>query len=235
MSEQPHQRVIVTGAASGVGAAAVSMLLDQGVAVLGVDITSPADEHRDGYQYVQCDVRDRDQVRETVDAFADHGGLTGLVTSAAVYGRDIALDDLRPDDVDQVLAINVAGTLWSIQAAMPHLRRSRGSVVCVASVAGRIGGVLAGAHYSASKGGILAMVRSVAKNEIKHGVRVNAVAPGPVDTPMIEGRGYTTDMFPIGRYAQPDEIARPILFLLGPDASYAAGVVLDINGGVAFS
>lgn len=228
-------RVIVTGAASGVGATTASMLLDQGAEVLGIDLTPPADQHRDGYTYAQCDVRDRDQVRETVDAFADHGGLTGLVTSAAVYGRDIALDDLCPDDVDQVLAVNVAGTLWCIQAAMPHLRKSRGSVVCVASLAGRIGGVLAGAHYAASKGGVLAMVRSVAKNEITHGVRVNAVAPGPVDTPMIEGRGYTTDMFPIGRYAQPEEIAGPILFLLGQGASYATGVVLDINGGMAFS
>lgn len=229
------QRVIVTGAASGVGATTVSLLLEQGAEVLGVDVQPGPDQAADGYTYAQCDVRDREQVREAFTGFAAAGGVTGLVTSAAVYGRDISLDDLRPDDVEDVLAVNVAGTLWCIQAAMPDLRESRGTVVCVASLAGRIGGVLAGAHYSASKGGILAMVRSVAKNEIKYGVRVNGVAPGPVDTPMIKDRGYTTDMFPIGRYAAPEEIARPILFLLGDDASYATGVVLDVNGGVAFS
>lgn len=229
------QRVIVTGAASGVGAATVTLLLEQGAEVLGVDIQPDFDRRAAGYTYAQCDVRDRGQVRDVVAEFAAAGGVTGLVTSAAIYGRDIALDDLRHDDVEQVLAVNVIGTLWCIQATMPHLRESHGSVVCVASLAGRIGGVLAGAHYSASKGGVLAMVRSVAKNEIKHGVRVNGVAPGPVDTPMIEGRGYTTDMFPIGRYAAPEEIARPIMFLLGNGASYATGVVLDLNGGVAFS
>lgn len=228
------ERVIVTGAASGVGAATVSLLLDQGAEVLGVDMSSEPGEDRVGYTYLRCDVRDRDQVHRTFSTFAE-GGLSGLVTSAAVYGRDIALDDLRPDDVAQVLDVNVAGTLWCIQAAMPYLRTSRGSAVCVASLAGRIGGVLAGAHYSASKGGVLALVGSVAKNEIGHGVRVNGVAPGPVDTPMIDGRGYTADMFPIGRFAQPDEIAHPILFLLSPAASYATGVVLDVNGGVAFS
>ncbi|WP_148573470.1 SDR family NAD(P)-dependent oxidoreductase [Nocardioides caldifontis] len=228
------QRVIVTGAASGVGAATVSLLLDQGAEVLGVDVQAEPAQARAGYTYAQCDVRDREQVREVFGRFAADG-LTGLVTSAGVYGRDVALDDLRSDDVERVLAVNVAGTLWCVQAAMPHLREARGSVVCVASVAGRIGGVLAGAHYAASKGATLAMVRSVAKTEIKNGVRVNGVAPGPVDTPMIEGRGYTVDMFPIGRYARPEEVARPILFLLGSGASYATGVVLDVNGGIAFS
>ncbi|RHW28397.1 SDR family oxidoreductase [Nocardioides immobilis] len=229
------ERVIVTGAASGVGAATVSLLLDRGAQVLGVDIHGEGGDARPGYEYAQCDVRDRDEAHALFGSFAASGGLTGLITSAAVYGRDIALDDLRPDDVDHVLGVNVAGTLWCVQAAMPHLRESHGSVVCVASLAGRIGGVLAGAHYSASKGALLAMVRSIAKNEMQHGVRVNGVAPGPIDTPMIAGRGYKTDMFPIGRFASPEEIARPILFLLGADASYATGVVLDVNGGVAFS
>ncbi|MEE3852998.1 SDR family NAD(P)-dependent oxidoreductase [Gordonia sp. LSe1-13] len=232
---QSAQRVIVTGAASGVGRAVVELLLDRGAEVLGVDIEPDPGDQWARYRYVSCDVRDRDRVAAVFDSFASDGGVTGLVTSAAVYGRDIAIDDLRPDDVDRVLGVNVAGTLWCVQAALPHLRASGGSIVAVASVAGRIGGVLAGAHYSASKGGILSMIRSLAKNEIRNGVRVNGVAPGPVDTPMIEGRGYTVDMFPIGRFASPEEIARPILFLLGEEASYATGAVLDINGGVAFS
>lgn len=230
-----RERVIVTGAASGVGSATVDLLLARGARVLGVDLNPHEPGTHSNYTFARCDVRDRDAVVEVFDGFATEGGLTGLVTAAGVYGRDIALDDLRPDDVDQVLGVNVQGTLWSIQAAMPHLRGSQGGVVCVASVAGRVGGVLAGAHYAASKGGVLAMVRSVAKNEVKYGVRINAIAPGPVDTPMIEGRGYTPDMFPMSRFAQPQEIARPILFLLGSDASYATGVVLDVNGGVAFS
>ncbi|MDQ6523948.1 SDR family oxidoreductase [Nocardioides sp. LHD-245] len=225
-------RVLVTGAASGVGAAIVDGLLDLGATVLAVDVVPVPATGRVGLASQICDVRDRDLVTRVVDEFAEQGGLTGLVTSAAVYGRDVRLDDLRPDDVEHVLGVNVLGTLWVAQAAMPHLRRTSGSAVCVGSVAGRMGSVLAGAHYAASKGAIHALVHTLAKTEIGHGVRINGVAPGPVATPMIEGRGYDTAMFPIGRYADPGEVADAVLYLLSPRASYVTGTILDVNGGL---
>lgn len=225
----------MTGAASGVGAATVALLTSQGAEVLALDIREPTVSLPSGVSFEECDVRDRDSVAGVIDRFAVAGGLTGLVTSAGIYGRDVVLDDLRPDDVEQVLDVNVAGTLWTVQAAMPYLRRSHGSVVCVGSVAGRMGGVLAGAHYAASKAGVHAIVRSVANTEVANGVRANGVAPGPVDTPMVEGRGYTTGMFPMGRFAEAVEIANVVEFLLSSAASYITGAVLDANGGVYVS
>lgn len=227
-----HTRVIVTGAASGVGAAVVEQLLATGAEVLAIDAQEVTGDGDYLLSRRVCDVRDRDAVGRLVADFAAGGPITGLVTSAGVYGRDIALDDLRPDDVEHVLDVNILGTLWIVQATIPHLRESSGAVVCVGSVAGRMGAVLAGAHYSASKGAIHALVHAVAKTEIGNGVRVNGVAPGPVDTPMVEGRGYTAEMFPIGRFASAREIADPVMYLLSPGSSYVSGTILDVNGGL---
>jgi 3-oxoacyl-[acyl-carrier protein] reductase len=128
--------------------------------------------------------------------------------------------------------VNLLGTLWSLQAAMPLLRaRGGGKIVCIGSVAGKIGGILAGPHYVATKGGVHAMVKWVAKNGAGQRILCNGVAPGAVDTDMIRGMNYPTDYSPLGRLGVPDDIAGAVLYLASPASDYVTGTVLDVNGG----
>src|SRR5690606_22777302 len=134
--------------------------------------------------------------------------LDALVPCAAIYGDAVSLEELAEPDLDSVLDVNVKGTMWSVGGALPHMRDQGGRIVCIGSVAGKIGGVLAGPHYVASKGAVHALVRWIAKTEAANGIVANGVAPGVVDTPMITGKGYRPDGHPLGRFAAPEEIAR---------------------------
>ncbi|MDN5931102.1 MAG: SDR family oxidoreductase, partial [Pseudonocardia sp.] len=181
---------------------------------------------------VQVDVRDRDAVHAAISAAAERaGGLDVLVTCAGIYGAVTTIDDLLPEDLDAVLGVNVAGTIWTDQAALPHLRRRGGRVVCVGSVAGRNGGLLSGPHYGASKGGVHAFVRWLARIEAGNGILANVIAPGPIDTPMLQGRGYTPDAIPLRRFGRAEEIASVAVFLASPGAGYITGSIVDANGG----
>jgi 3-oxoacyl-[acyl-carrier protein] reductase len=152
-----RQHVLVTGAASGIGARTARLLAGSGYAVTVLDLHDAADTVNEitasggVADFVAVDVRDR----AAIDAAAvRHGRLDAVVTSAGVYGRTNTLEDLDEADVELVLGVNVMGTLWTLQAAVPHLRCRGGRIVCVGSLAGRNGGVLSGPHYGASKGGV---------------------------------------------------------------------------------
>jgi 3-oxoacyl-[acyl-carrier protein] reductase len=230
------QHAAVTGAARGIGAHIALELARAGAHLTVMDLRDPTDTaetiRAEGgtATAVPVDVSDRDAVYAAFSEAAVER-LDTLVTSAAVYGSTTAIDDLTAAEVDQVLDVNIKGTLWSVRAALPALRVRGGRVVCIGSVAGKIGGVLAGPAYVASKGGVHAMVKWLAKTEARHGILANGVAPGVVDTEMITGQGYKGDYCPLGRLAQPEEIARVAAFLASPAASYLTGTVVDVNGG----
>lgn len=154
-----------------------------------------------------------------------------VATAAGVYGTTAGIDDLDEDEVDRVLRVNVNGAMWAVQAGLPWLRKTAGANVRVGSVASKTDGVLAGPHYCASKGAAHALVRWLAKAEAQHRIRANGVAPGAVDTPMIDGKGYRPGYCPLGRIAEPVEIARVVVFLVSSAASYVTGTVVNVNGG----
>ncbi|MFC4949128.1 SDR family NAD(P)-dependent oxidoreductase [Pseudonocardia sp. GCM10023141] len=226
---------VVTGAARGIGAAVCLALAAAGAEVAAYDIESPegtvaAVLAAGGKARGEVlDVTDR---TATEEAFRTLSVIDVLVTSAGVYGAPIPIEEMDDAEMDRVLGVNVKGTLWAVRAALPSLRRSRGAVVSMGSLAGRVGGVASGPQYVASKGAVHALVKWLSRTETEHGVRANGVAPGPVDTDMIAGRGYAEQDFPMGRFARPEEIAAVAAFLASPAASYINGAVVDVNGGM---
>ena len=258
---------LVTGGASGIGAAIARAFDAEGarVAVLDLDLDA-AHRVAEGLAHglaVGCDVTDRAAVDAAVDEVTQHWGtLDVLVNNAGAVGREeaerltprmeaqraetatgrvtTALDaalDLTDEQWRRTLASHLDGTFYCTRAALRVMSpRGSGVIVNMASICGLIG--CAGApHYSAAKAGVLGFTRAVAKDVIRHGIRVNAVAPGYVDTPFLE---VQTPAFkaaqalakPIGRLGTPEEVAAAVLFLAGDDASFFVGETLSPNGGL---
>ena len=134
------------------------------------------------------------------------------------------------------MAVNLHGPIHFARAYLPGMaERRHGRMVLIGSVAGRIGGVKASAHYVASKGGLHALVKWLARRGAPHDVLVNGIAPGVIETEMTRGQRIDPAQVPLGRNGRPEEIAWPIAFLCSPAASYITGTVLDVNGGLYMS
>jgi meso-butanediol dehydrogenase/(S,S)-butanediol dehydrogenase/diacetyl reductase len=215
---------VVTGGASGIGEACCRLLLRAGATVHVADLaTDPP-----------LDVTDR----SALDAFAGRlNGVDVLVNAAGVLTENRPVDELSVEDFRRNFEINVLGTLQACQAFGPLLRERGGAVVNVASQAALVS-LPSQAAYTASKGAVAALTRSLAIDWAEHGVRVNAVAPGFTVTPMtasfFENETFVraaTRRIPLGRLLEPDEIAAAIVFLASPLASAITGVVLPVDGG----
>lgn len=233
------KRILITGAAAGIGASAARICGSLGAALALVDVqpTEPlADELRaDGIAATPftCDVADR----AAVEALAGSTGpVDGLVLSAAVCPFDDWMEPGWDEAFDRVMSVNLHGPIHLARAYLPGMIERRGGrIVMVGSVAGQIGGLIAAPHYVASKGGLHAFVKWLAKRGAPHGVLVNGVAPASIDTLMIQGQPVDTTRIPLGRKGQPDEVGWPIAFLCSDAASYVCGALLDVNGGVYMS
>ena len=215
---------VVTGGASGIGEACCQLLLRAGATVHVADLGADP----------SLDVTDR----AALDALAGRlERLDVLVNAAGVITENRPVDELSLDDFRRNFEINVLGTLQACQAFGPLLREHGGAVVNVASQAALVS-LPSQAAYTASKGAVAALTRSLAIDWAEHGVRVNAVAPGFTVTPMtaafFENKTFVeaaTRRIPLGRLLQPDEIAGAIVFLASPLASAITGVVLPVDGG----
>jgi 3-oxoacyl-[acyl-carrier protein] reductase len=233
--------VLVTGGAGGIGRAIALICADAGadVAVLdlrGADAVAAelAGHGRRSWSLV-ADVASRDSVHGAISRLVnDAGRLDGLVTAAGIRGRLPApegIDDFDEAEVDEVIAVNLKGTLWCIQAALPHLRARGGSIVSLGSLAGRTGASAAGPHYIASKGGVHALTKWAAHCGAAYGIRANAIAPGLIETAMARGLSRPPNLPPLGRHGMPEDVAQAALYLLSPQSSFVTGMVLDVNGG----
>jgi 3-oxoacyl-[acyl-carrier protein] reductase len=229
---------IISGAANGIGASAAAEIAAAGADVILMDAVAPEasiDAIRaagGSAKGLTIDVRDRAGLSA---AMASLDRLDILVTAAGIYGEPNSLEGIGDEEFDRVIEINLKGTLWTIAAALPLLRVRGGNIVAVGSAAGKIGGVLAGPHYVASKGAIHAALKWVARNEAAHGIVANGVAPGPIETAMIQGREYSPASVPLGRLGTASEVGGLIAFLASPGASYMTGTVVDVNGGLAMT
>jgi NAD(P)-dependent dehydrogenase (short-subunit alcohol dehydrogenase family) len=230
------KRIMITGGASGIGAATARLCARLGATPIIADRQEAGAVRAEivaaggQAETVACDVTDRVAVEAAVAA---SGRIDGLVACSAICPFE-SWDD---PDWDAVFArtadVNVRGVLLCARAVFPGMvARREGRIVLVCSVAARMGGLLSGPHYVASKGAVASVLKWLARRGAPHNVLVNGIAPGATDTPMIAGQALNLAAVPLGRAASPEEIAAPIAFLLSPAASYLCGHMLDVNGGV---
>jgi 2-dehydro-3-deoxy-L-rhamnonate dehydrogenase (NAD+) len=228
---------LVTGGASGIGAASAELLRACGARVVVFDL-NPNGLHEDVLG-ISGDVSKSDDVEAAVDrAESELGRLDILVCSAGVGGDSVRAVDMPDEEWQRVFAINCHGTFFCNRAALRGMiERGYGRVVNVASIAGKEGNPMASA-YSASKAAVIGMTKSIAKEVAGTGVLVNCIAPAVIDTPILgqlsdEHIGYMLEKIPLGRVGQPDEVARLIAYLASEDLSFATGACFDISGGRA--
>lgn len=224
------QRVIVTGGASGIGQAVCELLRSQGITAIAADV-QPVESG------LALDVTSADQWERALD---EAGPFDGLVNCAGIRTRAM-LVDLEPEDFDRVLSVNLRGPFLGIRAAARRWRGEGrgGTIVNVASVVGMVA-VAGQAHYVASKGGLIALTKAAAIELAEQGVRVNAVAPGVISTPLVAERmtdpaqlAFFEQRIPQRRFGRPTEAAAAIAFLLSPASSYITGATLMVDGGWA--
>ncbi len=228
---------LVTGGASGIGAATVELLRRSGAQVAVFDL-SPDGLEQDVLT-IQGDVTssaDADAAVERVES--ELGRLDVLVCSAGVGGDSVRAVDMPDEEWRRVFAINCDGTFFFNRAAVRGMvERGYGRVVNVASIAGKEGNPMASA-YSASKAAVIGMTKSIAKEVADTGVLVNCIAPAVIDTPILgqlseEHIGYMLQKIPLGRVGKPEEVARLIAYVASDDLSFATGACFDISGGRA--
>jgi 3-oxoacyl-[acyl-carrier protein] reductase len=228
---------LVTGGASGIGAAAVDLLRASGAKVAVFDLD--ADSIPDDVLSLQGDVTRSDDADAAVErVIAELGGLDVLVCSAGVGGESVRAIEMPDEEWHRVFAINCDGTFFFNRAALRAMvARGYGRVVNVASIAGKEGNPMASA-YSASKAAVIGMTKSIAKEVATTGVLVNCIAPAVIDTPILgqlseEHIGYMLEKIPLGRVGKPEEVAHLIAYLASENLSFATGACFDISGGRA--
>ena len=233
--------VIVTGAGSGIGRATAIKLASEGYSVFVNDLRAEAalavaSEIGPKAAFAAGDVSNEDDVRHMVAAAeAAFGPVTHLVNNAG-YVHQARFIDLTPADFDRMIAVHLRGTFLCTRAVLPAmLARRSGVIVNIASQLGQIGGIEL-SHYAAAKAGIIGMTKSLAREVSAQGVRVNAVAPGPINTPLV--RNLSEDWqrtkaaeLPLGRFGEPEEVAATVAFLCSPAAALFVGQTLGPNSG----
>ncbi|MHC4730968.1 MAG: SDR family NAD(P)-dependent oxidoreductase [Planctomycetota bacterium] len=223
---------IVTGGSSGIGRAAVERLADAGARIVVADLEPPG---TDAVRFVRTDVSDDDAIRGLVESVAPDPPF--VLVNAAGWDRIEPFVENSFDFIERIVRINLLGPMKVSRALLPAMIAAGGGrIVNVASDAGRVGSSGETA-YAGAKGGVVAFTKSLARELVRHGIRVNCVCPGPTDTPLFASlperlRSALVRAIPLGRLARPDEVADAIHFFASNRSEFVTGQVLSVSGGL---
>ncbi|MFC4020313.1 3-oxoacyl-ACP reductase [Micromonospora sp. GCM10011542] len=237
---------VVTGAGSGIGLATVRRFATEGARVVCVDIDAEAGKRAAGEcggEFVATDVADEAAVRDLFDGVAERHGRVDIAFNNAGISppEDDSILDTGLDAWERVLKVNTTSVFLCCKYAIPHMRRQgKGAIINTASFVALMGAATSQIAYTASKGGVLAMTRELGVQFAREGIRVNALCPGPVATPLLlelfaadpERAARRLVHVPMGRFGQPEEIAAAVAFLASDDASFMTAAQFVVDGGI---
>lgn len=231
---------LITGAGRGIGRAIAETMASQGARVAVTDTDIEAARHvaqalpTRGVAFAM-DVTSIGQVRNTVDQTVDEFGQLDILVNNAGYVTFSTFEDCSEALWDRIVDINMKGPFLCAQAVLWHMKSRRsGCIINMSSLAAKTGGVAAGPPYAASKAGVSAMTIGLARAVAAHGIRVNAIAPGVIDTQMTASPAHdpVKAQIPLGSVGRPEDVANCALFLASEEARHITGEIIDVNGGL---
>jgi 3-oxoacyl-[acyl-carrier protein] reductase len=235
---------LVTGAGRGIGAAIARELHAGGAKVAVTDVNLPGAEavanELDSSGETACsiplDVREKRDFDSALDTVLQRWGQLDIVVNNAGFAKRTPVDEITPEEFDEIVNINMRSVFLSCQTFTKHMKAAGyGRIVNVTSLASHNGGTVASAHYSAAKGGAMTLTRYFARQLAGTGVVVNAVSPGPVSSAkerLAHLRDEINKQVPVGRFAEPEEIAGAVALLASDRAGFMVGATIDVNGGL---
>ena len=237
---------IITGAAGGIGTAITELFAKEGAVPVLVDLNEQRlkelaeklKKEKVEVEYFAIDVSNEQQAKRVVNSTLEKFGKIDILVNGAAICKMIPILDIETDDWDRIMAVNLRSVFLFSKEVFRHMKeRKYGKIISLASAAGNIGGLAAGAHYSASKAGVMCFTKSLALQAGTFKINVNCVCPGPTKTEMTDAWGEETNKdfaakIPFKEYGQPEDIAQAILFLASDRSRYITGEILDVNGGL---
>jgi NAD(P)-dependent dehydrogenase (short-subunit alcohol dehydrogenase family) len=238
---------VISGGAglNGLGFATARQMAAQGASVVILDLAraepaAAAQRLGDAHLGLVSDVTDKAGCDAAIAAVIERYGRVDILVNNAGITQPVKTLDIRAEDYDRILDVNLRGTLYMTQAVLPAMRsRKSGSVICISSVsAQRGGGIFGGPHYSAAKAGVLGLARAMAREFGGEGIRVNCITPGLIETDITQGKltpqrkQEISDTIPLARLGRADDVAGACVFLASDLSAYCTGITLDVNGGM---
>jgi NAD(P)-dependent dehydrogenase (short-subunit alcohol dehydrogenase family) len=239
-----EQRIaVVTGGTGGIGTAVCRRLAKEGAQVIAADRSAPKEQMPERISYINLDVTSEDSVKAMMAAIKDSHGQIDVLVNAAGIEIETTIEDTSLDDWNRIFAINVTGTFLVSKYALPLIRKTgAGSIINFGSYDGFIADPQLAA-YCATKGAIHALTRAMACDHGAENIRINAICPGYIDTPMLQSffggsgdieslKSAVRDVHPLKRYGTPDDVAGLVNWLAGDEARYASGQLWVLDGGL---